>query len=122
MRPSETGKRMGNEFIGIVAAIGADVHTVNVGDVVIAPDAWSDGTCVFCREGLHTSCLHGGWWASDGIDGGQGEGVRVPEADGALAILPVGRADALMPSLLTLPDVVGTGPHVALAAGAGPGQ
>jgi threonine dehydrogenase-like Zn-dependent dehydrogenase len=122
MQPSETGERMGHEFIGIVAAIGADVRTVKAGDVVIAPDAWSDGTCVFCREGLHTSCLHGGWWASDGIDGGQGEGVRVPEADGTLVVLPVGRDDVLMPSLLTLSDVMGTGHHAALAAGVGPGK
>jgi threonine dehydrogenase-like Zn-dependent dehydrogenase len=122
MQPSETGQRMGHEFIGIVAAIGADVRTVKAGDVVIAPDSWSDGTCVFCREGLQTSCLHGGWWASDGIDGGQGEGVRVPEADGTLVVLPVGRDDALMPSLLTLSDVMGTGHHAALAAGVGPGK
>src|SRR5436309_2648709 len=122
MQPSETGQRMGHEFIGIVAAIGADVRTVKAGDVVIAPDAWSDGTCVFCREGLHTSCLHGGWWASDGIDGGQGEGVRVPEADGTLVILPVGRDDALMPSLLTLSDVMGTGHHAALAAEVAPAK
>ncbi len=122
MQPSETGQRMGHEFIGIVDAIGADVRTVKTGDVVIAPDAWSDGTCVFCREGLQTSCLHGGWWASDGIDGGQGEGVRVPQADGTLVVLPVGRDDSLMPSLLTLSDVMGTGHHAALAAGVGPGM
>lgn len=87
MQPNETGQRMGHEFIGVVDAIGADVRTVKTGDVVVAPDAWSDGTCVFCLEGLHTSCLHGGWWARDGIDGGQGEAVRVPQADGTLVIL-----------------------------------
>src|SRR5439155_22870961 len=70
MEPSETGQRMGREFIGIVDAAGADVGIVRAGDVVVAPFAWSDGTCVFCREGLHTSCLHGGWWAREGIDGG----------------------------------------------------
>src|SRR2546425_12471233 len=122
MQPNETGQRMGHEFIGVVDAIGAEVRTVKAGDVVVVPDAWSDGTCVFCQEGLHTSCLHGGWWASDGIDGGQGEGVRVPEADGTLVVLPVGRDDALMPSLLTLSDVMGTGHHAALAAGVGPGK
>jgi threonine dehydrogenase-like Zn-dependent dehydrogenase len=122
MQPSAAGQRMGHEFIGVVDAIGAEVRTVKAGDVVIAPDAWSDGTCVFCQEGLHTSCLHGGWWASDGIDGGQGEAVRVPQADGTLVVLPVGPDDALMPSLLTLSDVMGTGHHAALAAGVGPGK
>jgi threonine dehydrogenase-like Zn-dependent dehydrogenase len=122
MEPSESGQRMGHEFIGVVEAIGADVRTVNAGDVVIAPFAWSDGTCVFCQEGLQTSCLHGGWWARDGIDGGQGEAVRVPQADGTLVVLPVGEDDALMPSLLTLSVVMGTGHHAALAAKVGPGK
>ena len=122
MEQSETGQRMGHEFIGVVEAIGADVRTVKAGDVVVAPFAWSDGTCVFCHEGLHTSCLHGGFWARDGIDGGQGEAVRVPQADGTLVVLPVGKDDALMPSLLTLSDVMGTGHHAALAAKVGPGK
>ena len=123
MEHSETGQRMGHEFIGVVEAVGADVRTVKTRDVVVAPFAWSDGTCVFCQEGLHTSCLHGGWWARDGIDGGQGEAVRVPQADGTLVVLPVGGPDdALMPSLLTLSDVMGTGHHAALAAKVGPGK
>jgi threonine dehydrogenase-like Zn-dependent dehydrogenase len=122
MEHNETGQRMGHEFIGVVEAAGADVRTVKVGDVVVAPFAWSDGTCDFCREGLHTSCLHGGWWARNGIDGGQGDAVRVPQADGTLVVLPVGEDDALMPSLLTLSDVMGTGHHAALAANVGPGK
>lgn len=122
LEPTETGQRMGHEFIGIVDAVGSDVRTVSAGDVVVAPFAWSDGTCAFCREGLQTSCLHGGWWARDGIDGGQGEAVRVPQADGTLVALPVGEDDALMPSLLTLSDVMGTGHHAALAARVGPGK
>src|SRR3989441_3542481 len=122
MEPSETGQRMGHEFIGIVEAAGADVRTVKAGDLVVAPFAWSDGTCVFCREGLHTSCLHGGWWARDGIDGGQGEAVRVPQADGTLVVLPTGEDDALMPSFLTLSDVMGTGHHAARAAKVAPGR
>jgi len=71
MEPGETGQRMGHEFIGVVEAVGDDVRAVKPGDVVVAPFAWSDGTCVFCQAGLQTSCLHGGFWARDGIDGGQ---------------------------------------------------
>ena len=122
MQPSETGRRMGHEFIGVVEAVGADVRTVKKGDVVVAPFVWSDGTCVFCREGLQTSCLHGGGWGSPGVDGGQGEAVRAPQADGTLVALPVGRDDALMQSLLTLSDVMGTGHHAALAARVRPGK
>ncbi len=122
MQPSDTGRRMGHEFIGVVEAAGEDVRTVKKGDLVVAPFVWSDGTCVFCREGLHTSCLHGGRYGFDDVDGGQGEAVRVPQADGTLVVLPVGEDDALMPSLLTLSDVMATGHHAALAAQVGPGK
>jgi threonine dehydrogenase-like Zn-dependent dehydrogenase len=122
MEHSDAGRRMGHEFIGVVEAVGADVRTVKAGDVVVAPFVWSDGTCIFCREGLHTSCLHGGRYGADGVDGGQGEAVRVPQADGTLVVLPVSRDHALMPSLLTLTDVMATGHHAALSAQAGPGK
>ncbi len=121
MEPTEHGRRMGHEFIGVVEDVGADVRTVKPGDLVVAPFAWSDGTCLFCREGLQTSCLHGGFWGGD-LDGGQGEAVRVPQADGTLVTLPVGEDDELMPSLLTLSDVMGTGHHAALAARVAPGH
>src|SRR5215217_549871 len=122
MELSETGVRMGHEFIGVVEAVGSEVRTVRKGDLVVAPFAWSDGTCEFCQKGLQTSCLHGGWWGGTDLDGGQGEAVRVPLADGTLFALPVGKDDALMPSLLTLSDVMGTGHHAALTARVGPGQ
>lgn len=122
MAHSDSGRRMGHEFIGVVEEIGADVRAVKVGDVVVSPFLYSDGTCVFCQEGLQTSCLHGGRYGFDGVDGGQGEAVRVPQTDGTLFALPVGADDALMPSLLTLADVMGTGHHAARAARVGPGK
>src|SRR5206468_6918452 len=122
MEPSAAGRRMGHEFIGVVEAVGKDVRTVKRGDLVVAPFAWSDGTCEFCQEGLQTSCLHGGFWGGTKLDGGQGEAVRVPQADGTLVVLPVGPDDALMPGLLTLSDVMGTGHHAARAAKVGPGK
>jgi threonine dehydrogenase-like Zn-dependent dehydrogenase len=122
MEPTETGRRMGHEFIGVVEAVGDDVRTLKEGDLVVTPFVWSDGTCVLCREGVHTSCLHGGRYGADGVDGGQGEAVRVPQADGTLVTLPVDRDNALMPSLLTLSDVMGTGHHAALAGRVGPGK
>jgi threonine dehydrogenase-like Zn-dependent dehydrogenase len=122
MEPSGTGRPMGHEFIGIVESVGDDVSTVQAGDLVVTPFVWSDGTCVFCQEGLQTSCLHGGRYGWDGVDGGQGEAVRVPQADGTLVVLPVERDDALMPSLLTLSDVMSTGHHAALAGKVEPGK
>src|SRR5207248_1267248 len=122
MEPTDSGRRMGHEFIGTVEAVGNDVQTIKAGDLVVSPFLWSDGTCVFCREGLQSECLHGGRYGSDDVDGGQGEAVRVPQADGTLVALPVGEDDALMPSLLTLADVMGTGHHAAVAAKVAPGN
>jgi threonine dehydrogenase-like Zn-dependent dehydrogenase len=119
---SETGRRMGHEAIGVVEAVGADVRTMNVGDLVVMPFAFSDGTCVFCHEGLQTSCVHGGFFGTPDVDGAQAEAVRVPQADGTLFVLPVGEDAALMPSLLTLTDVMGTGHHAAVTAEVGPGK
>jgi threonine dehydrogenase-like Zn-dependent dehydrogenase len=121
MEPDPKGRRMGHEFIGIIEDVGAEVRTVKRGDLVVAPFAWSDGTCEFCRRGLQTSCLHGGWWGGE-LDGGQGEAVRVPQADGTLVALPVDRDHDLMPSLLTLSDVMATGHHAAVSAQVGPGK
>src|SRR6266542_1891610 len=104
---SETGRVMGHEAIGVVEVVGADVRTLKQGDLVVMPFAFSDGTCMFCRDGLHTACVHGGFFGTGVVDGAQAEAVRVPQADGTLFVLPVGEDDALMPSLLTLSDVMG---------------
>jgi threonine dehydrogenase-like Zn-dependent dehydrogenase len=122
MEPSETGRQMGHEFIGIVEAVGVEVGTIKKGDLVVSPFLWSDGTCVFCQRGLHSSCLHGGRYGWGDVDGGQGEAVRVPQADGTLVVLPVEKDDALMPSLLALTDVMGTGHHAAVGALVCPGK
>jgi threonine dehydrogenase-like Zn-dependent dehydrogenase len=116
MEQSDTGRRMGHEAIGVVDAVGTDVRTMKVGDLVIMPFAYSDGTCVFCHEALHTSCVRGGFFGVEGMDGAQAEALRVPLADGTLFVLPVGKDDGLMPSLLTLSDVMGTGHHAAVTA------
>src|ERR687893_123863 len=122
MERSETGTRMGHEAIGVVEAVGDDVRAVKAGDVVVMPFAYSDGTCEFCREGLPTSCVHAGFFGNPGYDGAQAEAVRVPYADGTLFALPVDEDDALLPSLLTLSDVMGTGHHAAVVAEVGPGK
>lgn len=118
----EGGRRMGHEAIGIVEGVGAEVCAVRVGDLVVMPFAFSDGTCIFCRQGLQTSCVHGGFFGTVEMPGAQAEAVRIPQADGTLFVLPVGEEDALIPSLLTLSDVMGTGHHAAVAAGVGPGK
>jgi threonine dehydrogenase-like Zn-dependent dehydrogenase len=122
MEHGETGRGMGHEAIGVVEAVGADVRTIKTGDLVVMPFAFSDGTCVFCHEGLHTSCTHGGFFGTDEVGGAQAEAVRIPQADGTPFVLPVGEDEAPMPSLLTLSDVMGTGHHAAVVAEVGPGK
>jgi threonine dehydrogenase-like Zn-dependent dehydrogenase len=120
MAADPAGVPMGHEFIGVVEEAGSDVTTLSKGDVVIAPFAWSCGTCEFCRAGLQTSCVRGGFWASGGIGGGQAEAVRAPLADGTLVKVPgIGEDtdDARLAGLLTLSDVYGTGWHAAVRGG-----
>jgi len=112
---------MGHEAVGVVDAVGREVRTLHAGDVVVMPFAFSDGTCAFCHEGLHTACVHGGFFGNQ-VRGAQAEAVRVPFADGTLFALPVSEDDALMPSLLTLSDVMGTGHHAAVVARVAPGK
>ncbi|UXY33368.1 MULTISPECIES: zinc-dependent alcohol dehydrogenase family protein [Streptomyces] len=117
------GQRIGHEFLGIVEEVGSEVIGFTRGDFVVAPFVWSDGTCDYCREGLHTSCPRGGFWGEVGSDGGQGEAVRVPFADGTLVKLPKEAAgeEKLLPGLLALSDVMSTGHHAAVTAGVRPG-
>jgi threonine dehydrogenase-like Zn-dependent dehydrogenase len=122
MPRSETGQSMGHEAIGVVEAIGSDVRSVRRGQVVVMPFAISDGVCEFCREGLPTACVHVGFIGNNGINGAQAEALRIPFADGTLYPLDVGEDDALMPSLLTLSDVMGTGHHAAVVARVAPGH
>jgi threonine dehydrogenase-like Zn-dependent dehydrogenase len=122
MEPSETGQSMGHEAIGVVEDIGADVSSIQRGDLVVMPFAFSDGTCEFCHEGLQTACVHVGFFGSNGVNGAQAEALRIPLADGTLYTLPVGEDDARMTSLLTLSDVMGTGHHAAVVAGVKPGD
>jgi threonine dehydrogenase-like Zn-dependent dehydrogenase len=117
---SAQGQRMGHEFLGVVEDLGADVSGLNRGDLVVTPFGWADNTCDFCAEGLQTSCRHGGRYGFNGVDGCQGEAVRVPQAQGTLVKLPVREDSALLPSLLTLSDVFCTGHHCAVKARVSP--
>jgi threonine dehydrogenase-like Zn-dependent dehydrogenase len=108
---------IGHEFIGVVEQIGADVRGVKKGDLVVAPFTYCDGTCATCRAGWPSNCMNGGSFGNHGIDGGQGEAVRVPLAGATLVTLPgSGHSDETLASLLTLSDVMCTGHHAAVSA------
>ena len=118
---TEQGGRMGHEFLGVVEDVGAEVSGLKRGDLVVAPFVWSDNTCDFCREGLQTSCRHGGrsglrtaWTAARA----RRSACRRPRAPWSSC--PSREDSALLPSLLTLSDVFRTGHHCAVTAGVGP--
>jgi threonine dehydrogenase-like Zn-dependent dehydrogenase len=82
------------------------VRDLHPGDLVVTPLTFSDGTCVICRAGWPSNCVHGGAYGNHGLDGGQGERVRVPFADATLVKVPgSGHSDAPLRSVLALSDV-----------------
>src|SRR5215204_4296828 len=83
-----------------------EIYTLSLHDAL----PFCDGTCAFCRERLHTACVHGGFFDGYGLSAAQAEAVRVPYADGTFYTIPPGEDDALLPSLLTLSDVHGDRP------------
>jgi threonine dehydrogenase-like Zn-dependent dehydrogenase len=112
--------RLGHEFIGIVEEVGSEVRTIRAGDLVVSPFQWSDNTCPACMDGIQSSCERGGTFGAPGADGGQGEALRVPLADGTLVAVPGGTAgveESLYPALLSTSDVMATGLHGAVLAG-----
>jgi threonine dehydrogenase-like Zn-dependent dehydrogenase len=120
--PIKEPLRIGHEFVGVVEEVGSDVRSLRPGDFVIAPFMYSDNTCPHCQVGIQSACSAGGFWGApdrDGLmaDGGQGEYVRVPLADGTLVTTRETPDAAMVPSLLALSDVMGTGWHAAMAAG-----
>ncbi|WP_394554402.1 zinc-binding dehydrogenase [Agromyces sp. MMS24-JH15] len=120
------GRPMGHELIGVVEEVGAAVTTVRPGDFVVAPFAFQDNTCAFCREGVQTSCVHGGWYGSVETGGLQAELARIPQADGSLVVVPgvdpATADDRLLASLLALSDVYLTGWHAAFMGRVEPGK
>jgi threonine dehydrogenase-like Zn-dependent dehydrogenase len=114
--PIEPGAPIGHEIVGVVEEVGSEVRAFRPGDFVIAPFVQCDGTCAHCRAGVTSACVHQGFTV-----GGQADYAIVHQADGSL-VLTDGMPDAgLVPSLLTLSDVMATGWHAAVAAGVRPG-
>lgn len=107
---------IGHEYVGIVEEVGADVTSVKPGQFVIGSFIASDNTCPVCRAGYHTSCQH-----RDFPNGCQAEYIRIPLADGTL-VATQQPDEELIPSLLTLSDVMGTGWYAAKAAEVRPGS
>lgn len=122
LSPHDLGA-IGHEFIGVVDKVGSEVRDLHVGDLVVTPFTFADGTCPICRAGWPSNCLNGGGYGNHGMDGGQGEAVRVPFADATLVRVPgSGHSDETLRSVVALSDVACTGHHAAVSAGVGPGM
>jgi threonine dehydrogenase-like Zn-dependent dehydrogenase len=101
----------GHEYCGVVQDVGSDVTSVKPGQFVIGSFFASDNSCPNCRNGFQTSCL-----SMTPLVGCQAEMVRVPLADGTLVATHEEPTEDLIPSLLALSDVMGTGWFAAVAA------
>ncbi|MCW3156604.1 zinc-dependent alcohol dehydrogenase family protein [Micropruina sonneratiae] len=115
--PVTKPRPIGHEYVGVVEAIGQQVTGLEVGQFVVGPFFACDNTCPHCRAGFQSVCEQLDWY-----DGCQSELLRVPLADGTLVAAPEQPDDDLIPSLLTLSDVMGTGWHAATMAGVQPGM
>lgn len=120
--PSTQGVAKGHEVIGVVEEIGSDVKTIKVGDLVVVPFVASCGSCDYCLAKQYTSCRQIEFFGHDGGGACQAEFVRIPWADGTMVKLPVDEESSLLPSLLTLSDVLCTGYHAAVSANVKPGD
>lgn len=117
------GRRLGHEAVGVVEDVGADVTRVRRGDHVLLPFVAACGTCPHCRRGEYASCEAGQLFGTPGLPGAQAEAVRVPFADATLWPIPGPLRDpALLPSVLLLGDVAGTGEHAARLGRVAPGD
>ena len=108
---------MGHEYCGTVQEVGSEVFSVKPGQFVIGSFFASDNTCPNCQIGYQSSCQH-----AEFVGGAQASLLRVPLADGTLVPTPGVPPEDLIPSLLSLSDVMGTAWFAADAANVKPGS
>jgi threonine dehydrogenase-like Zn-dependent dehydrogenase len=116
-RTGDGPKTMGHEYCGIIEEVGRDVKTVKPGQFVIGAFAFSDNTCPNCLAGYQSGCVQGGFFNK-----AQAPYLRVPLADGTLVPTSGNPSREMIPAMLTLSDVMGTGWFAADAASVGPGK
>jgi alcohol dehydrogenase len=102
----KAGRILGHEGVGVVDKVGSAVTAFKPGDRVIISCISSCGTCEYCRRGMYSHCVNGGWILGNRIDGTQAEFVRTPFADTSLYHVP---AKAEEDALVMLSDILPTG-------------
>ncbi|MFE2423205.1 zinc-dependent alcohol dehydrogenase family protein [Streptomyces hokutonensis] len=108
---------MGHEYVGIVEEVGSEVGNVKPDQFVVGSFATSDNTCANCQKGWQSSCLNREFMGTC-----QAEYVRIPNAHGTLVATDEHPSGELVPGLLAVSDVMGTGWYAALAAEVKPGS
>ncbi len=111
IQPVNEPTRMGHEYCGVVVEVGSAVTKVKPGQFVIGSFFASDNTCPACQIGYQSSCAH-----RELVGNAQAGMLRVPMADGTLVATPDMPPPSMIPDLLTLSDVMGTGWFAADAA------
>ncbi|NUS20098.1 MAG: zinc-dependent alcohol dehydrogenase family protein [Mesorhizobium sp.] len=111
LQPVDAPQHMGHEYCGIVVEVGAEVRTVRPGQFVVGSFCLSDNTCPHCRFGFQSSCEQ-----REFMSGAQAPYARVPLADGTLVATAEVPPAELVPDLLAVSDVLGTGWYAADAA------
>jgi threonine dehydrogenase-like Zn-dependent dehydrogenase len=109
--------QMGHEYCGVVVEVGSAVKTVRPGQFVVGSFCLSDNTCPHCKFGFPSSCEQ-----REFMSGAQAPLARVALADGTLIATPELPPEDLIPSLLAVSDVLGTGWYAADAARVRPGS
>jgi len=100
------GRILGHEGVGLVDQVGAAVTAFNPGDHIIVSCISSCGKCDYCRRGMYSHCMNGGWILGNKIDGTQAGYVRIPFADTSLYRIPAGSEED---ALVMLSDILPTG-------------
>ena len=108
---------MGHEYCGVVEEIGSAVRHIKPGQFVIGSFFASDNVCPICNHGYQSSCQQ-----AEFVGGAQAPLLRVPLADGTLVATPLMPSQEMLPDLLALSDVMGTGWFGAVAAQVQPGS
>ncbi len=117
LQPVNEPTPMGHEYCGIVEEVGSAVRSIKPGQFVVGSFATSDNTCPHCRAGYQSSCVDREWMLR-----AQAPVLRVPLANGTLVATPEIPSKEMIPNLLTLSDVMGTGWFAAFAADVKPGK
>ncbi|MCW2249043.1 alcohol dehydrogenase [Azospirillum fermentarium] len=102
----QPGTILGHEGVGVVEEAGSGVTAFKPGDHVLISCITACGKCEFCRMGMYSHCVDGGWILGHRIDGTQAEYVRIPHADTSLHPIPAGMDEE---ALVMLSDILPTG-------------